>query len=179
MGAAQRNRGAAALPVLGVDIGGVLIQRASEDDDTSFFGARPMDTPAVAGAFEALAELAAGPFAYRVHLISKAGPSVTERTLAWLAHQEFTAVTGIAPAQVHFVRHRADKAPVCRQLGVTHFVDDRLSVLNLLPDVAHRYLFTGGLGTADAPAHRELPDGVEHAETWAGLAAVLAGRTRP
>jgi hypothetical protein len=162
----------AALPVLGVDIGGVLIQRAA-DDDTSFFGARPMDTPAVAGAFEALAQLAAGPFAYRVHLISKAGPSVTERTLAWLAHQEFSAVTGIAPAQVHFVRHRADKAPVCKKLGVTHFVDDRLSVLNLLPDVAHRYLFTGGLGSSKASVHRDLPDGIEQATTWPDLVAAL------
>jgi hypothetical protein len=163
----------AALPVLGVDIGGVLIQRAADDDDTSFFGARPMDTPAVAGAFEALAQLAAGPFAYRVHLISKAGPSVTERTLAWLAHQEFSAVTGIAPAQVHFVRHRADKAPVCKKLGVTHFVDDRLSVLNLLPDVAHRYLFTGGVGSAGAPVHRDLPDGIERVTTWPDLVAAL------
>jgi hypothetical protein len=163
----------AALPVLGVDIGGVLIQRAADDDDTSFFGARPMDTPPVAGAFEALAELAAGPFAYRVHLVSKAGPSVTERTLAWLAHQEFSSVTGIAPAQVHFVRHRADKAPICAKLGVTHFVDDRLSVLNLLPDVAHRYLFTGGVGSADAPVHRDLPEGIEWATTWPDLVAAL------
>lgn len=159
--------------VLGLDIGGVLIQRSADDDDTSFFGARPLDTPAVEGAFDALARLAAGPFAYRVHLISKAGPSVTERTQAWLAHRDFTAVTGIAPTQVHFVRHRADKAPVCAKLGVTHFVDDRLSVLNLLPDVSRRYLFTGGLGSSGAPVHRDLPAGIDRADTWSDLAEAL------
>ena len=165
----------AALPVLGVDIGGVLIQRAADDDDTSFFGARPMDTPAVAGAFEALAQLAAGPFAYRVHLISKAGPSVTERTLAWLAHQEFSAVTGIAPAQVHFVRHRADKAPVCKKLGVTHFVDDRLSVLHHLTSVRCRYLFTGGLGSAPPRRPEDVPAGIVLVDTWPRLAGMLVG----
>jgi hypothetical protein len=159
--------------VLGVDIGGVLIQRSADDEDTSFFGAHPMDTPAVEGAFEALARLASGPFAYRVHLVSKAGPSVTERTQAWLAHQEFTAVTGIAPTQVHFVRHRADKAAVCTKLGVTHFVDDRLSVLNLLPDVSRRYLFTGGLGSSDAPVHRDLADGIVRVDTWPELVEAL------
>lgn len=34
-------------PVLGVDVGGVLGARVAEDSDKSFFGSRPMDTPAV------------------------------------------------------------------------------------------------------------------------------------
>src|SRR3954452_3190791 len=134
------------LPVLGVDIGGVIIDRGGDGGDTSFFGDRPLETPPVAGVFDALAGLAADPFDYRVHLISKAGPRTVERTRAWLEHRDFHAITGIAPSAVHFVRERADKDPVCRRLGVTHFVDDRLSVLNLLPSVPHRYLFTGGLG---------------------------------
>ena len=41
-------------PVLGLDVGGVIIDRASEDSDTSFFGDRPMETPAVSDAVEVL-----------------------------------------------------------------------------------------------------------------------------
>jgi hypothetical protein len=46
-------------PVLGVDIGGVIVDRVAENSDTSFFGDRPMETPAVEGAFDALAQLVA------------------------------------------------------------------------------------------------------------------------
>ncbi|MCG5471973.1 hypothetical protein LADH09A_006008 [Micromonospora sp. LAH09] len=40
---------------LGVDVGGVLIEPADGDADTSFFGAHHLRTPAVEGAFDALA----------------------------------------------------------------------------------------------------------------------------
>ena len=33
---------------VGLDVGGVLVDRVAEGDDTSFFGSRPMETPAVA-----------------------------------------------------------------------------------------------------------------------------------
>jgi hypothetical protein len=42
---------------------------------------------------------------------------------------------------MHFCRARADKAPICKSLGVTHFVDDRLEVLGYLSSVPVRYLF--------------------------------------
>src|SRR3954469_24673945 len=124
------TRSALDRPALGVDVGGVLIDRVAEGSDTSFFGDRPLETPAVPGAVEALSALTAGTFASRVFLISKAGPRISERTRAWLEHTGFFAATGIAPTHLHFVRNRGDKEPVCRRLGITHFVDDRLSVLN-------------------------------------------------
>jgi hypothetical protein len=167
-----------ALPVLGVDIGGVLIDRPGEDGDTSFFGDRPMETPAVPGAVEALGRLAAGPFASRVHLISKAGPKVSERTTAWLAHHGFAEATGIGPDRVHFVRRREDKAPVCRRLGVTHFVDDRLSVLTHLESVPYRYLFTGGLGDHPAPDPRRVPPWARLVENWDELERLLTQAAR-
>jgi hypothetical protein len=33
--------------MIGIDIGGVMVDRVAEDSDTSFFGARPVGTPAV------------------------------------------------------------------------------------------------------------------------------------
>lgn len=159
--------------VLGVDIGGVLIDRVGENSDTSFFGDRPMETPAVPGAVETLARLAAGPFENRVHLISKAGPKIGNRTREWLEHTGFEAATGIRADHVHFVRNREDKAPVCRRLGVTHFVDDRLSVLRHLTDVPHRYLFTGGLGDHPAPDPTSVPEWATIVGSWAELEELL------
>ncbi|MGW1074882.1 hypothetical protein [Streptomyces sp. NPDC002537] len=122
--------------------------------------------------FEALALLRAEPFEGRVHLVSKAGPKVAANTCAWLHHHEFFRRTGVPAGNLHFVRERAGKAPVCAQLNITHFVDDRLDVLGHLTTVGHRYLFTGGLG--DKPAPRAIPSWATATGTWAELAAAIA-----
>jgi hypothetical protein len=158
-------------PTLGVDVGGVIVALRGRDEDTSFFGSRPLKTPAVAGVFDALATLTVEPFAGRVHLVSKAGPKVAANTRAWLTHHDFFDRTGIPEANLHFVRERRDKAPVCRRLGVTHFVDDRLDVLAHLDSVEHRYLFLGG--TDQEAPDGSLPDWATAIDTWAGLAALL------
>jgi hypothetical protein len=167
----HRGPGYPQVPTLGVDVGGVIVTLADRDEDTSFFGSRPLETPAVAGVFDALAELAGRPFAGRVHLVSKAGPKVAANTTAWLAHHDFFDRTGIAAANLNFVRERRDKAPVCQRLGITHFVDDRLDVLSYLDTVAHRYLFLGG--TDERVPQDGLPDGVTAAGTWPELVSLL------
>lgn len=158
-------------PTLGVDVGGVIVTLAGRDADTSFFGSRPLETPAVAGVFEALAALTGMPFAARVHVVSKAGPKVAANTRAWLAHHDFFDRTGIPETNLHFVRERRDKAPVCERLGITHFVDDHLDVLSYLDSVEHRYLFVGGGG--DEALDRAIPDWATAVGTWAELATLL------
>ncbi|RKR86426.1 hypothetical protein BDK92_0651 [Micromonospora pisi] len=166
-----RGPGRSRIPTLGVDVGGVIVALAGRDEDTSFFGGRPLETPAVAGVFDALASLTAEPFGTRVHLVSKAGPKVAANTQAWLIHHGFFGRTGIPPTHLHFVRERRDKAPVCERLGVTHFVDDRLDVLAHLDSVEHRYLFLGGIG--DQGPDGDVPDWATVIATWAALADLL------
>ncbi|OHV34131.1 MULTISPECIES: hypothetical protein [Pseudofrankia] len=158
--------------MLGVDVGGVLTSRAADDQDTSFFSSQPMLTPAVAGAFDALTTLAAGPFAGRIHIVSKCGPKIAALTREWLGHHEFFERTGIPSANLHFVRRRPEKAPVCARLGITHFIDDRLDVLVHMTTVPHRYLFLG-----DAPertASEPVPPWAVPATSWTDLAVLLA-----
>ncbi|MFD0787527.1 hypothetical protein ACFQZ8_26800, partial [Micromonospora azadirachtae] len=132
---------------LGVDIGGVIIEPADDDADTSFFGDHYLRTPQVVGAVDALAALAGGSRAAladgfdEVHLVSKCGEATQRRTLEWLAHHDFHGRTGIPVQRVHFCRTRPAKAPIARRLGLTHFVDDRLEVLGYLDSVPHRFLF--------------------------------------
>ncbi|MFK3985694.1 hypothetical protein ACI2K4_35695 [Micromonospora sp. NPDC050397] len=167
-----RGPGLTRPPTLGVDVGGVIVTLVDRDEDTSFFGSRPLETPAVAGVFDALATLTVGPFAARVHLVSKAGPKVAANTRAWLTHHDFFDRTKIPAANLHFVRERADKSPVCQRLGVTHFVDDRLDVLAHLDTVEHRYLFLGG--TAEQTPADGVPAWATVTDTWSGLATLLA-----
>ncbi len=151
-----------ATPYLGVDIGGVLIDRAEEGGDTSFFGSRPMETPIVDGALEALARLVEA-FEGRVCIVSKAGPRIQELSRRWLVNQ------GIAPAliswdKVHFVSKRADKGPVCEQLGITSFIDDNVGVLNYLTTVRRLILFSGGTPPDRYP--KQVPKSMTLARSW-------------
>lgn len=127
--------------VLGVDIGGVLICRAAAGGDTSFFSQGYLETPMVADSFATLARLREGRFGAAIHLVSKCGPGVEAKTRRWLAHHHFAGITGVPETHWHFCRERPDKAPICAKLGVTHFVDDRLDVLDCLTTVGRRYLF--------------------------------------
>ena len=133
-----------ALPRLGVDIGRVIISGPAGAGDTAFFEGDTeamLTTPAVTGAFAALARLAER-FGGRVWLISQCGETVERRTLTWLAHHRFAELTGVPLGHARFCRARADKALHCTALGITHFVDDRPEVLGFLDGVvAHRYLF--------------------------------------
>jgi len=125
--------------VLGVDIGGVIIDKAANDDsDTSLFGPNFLNATAVPGAFDSLAKLAQ---VFDVYLVSKCGPTTEEKTRQWLAHNDFFKRTGILESHVRFCRKRLDKAGICAELGVTHFVDDRLEVLSYLPPDVRKYLF--------------------------------------
>ncbi|MEV4758817.1 hypothetical protein AB0J86_27485 [Micromonospora sp. NPDC049559] len=166
-----RGPGRSRPPTLGVDVGGVIVALAGRDEDTSFFGGRPLETPAVPGVVDALAALTVQPFAGRVHLVSKAGPKVAANTSAWLEHHGFFGRTGIPAGNLHFVRERRDKAPVCQRVGITHFVDDRLDVLAHLDTVEHRYLFLGGTGE-QVPADA-VPGWATAVDTWPELAALL------
>ncbi len=114
-------------------------------------------------------------FSHRVHIVSKAGPKISSLTRRWLGEQGLTCAQTIPPGNVHFVRKRPDKVPICEQLGITHFVDDRTDVLDHLVTVEHRFLFTGGLGDNSVPA--VIPDDVIVVETWARLLGLLARET--
>jgi hypothetical protein len=156
------------LPILGVDIGGVIVDRVAENSqDTSFFGLRPLDTPVVDGAIEVLGQLVTGPFQWRVYLLSKARSTTAATTRKWLEHIDFFERTEVPRQNIYFVASRLDKAPICERLGITHFVDDRLEVLNVLTTVQHRYLFTGGLGGNEPP--EGVPDGIDMVDSWVNL----------
>jgi hypothetical protein len=154
---------------LGVDIGRVIIGGGvvPGSSDTQFFSgdtARMLATPAVPGAVEALARLV--PRFEQVWLVSKCGERVQRHTRQWLDHHDFAARTGIPREHLRFCLKRPDKAVHCAQLGITHFVDDKLDVHQALRGVvAHRYLF----GAQPAPA----PAWVTHTETWADAEAAI------
>jgi hypothetical protein len=131
--------------ILGIDIGRVLISPDRADGgDTSFIGGSleaALATPPYEGMFEALPALVRH-FQGRVWLVSKARSRVEHKTRCWLAHHRFFERTGIPSDHLRFCIERHQKAEHCRELGVSHFIDDRLDVLGHLEGVVQsRYLF--------------------------------------
>ncbi len=148
---------------LGVDFGRVINDGSSHPpgDDTTFLTSsekQMLATPAMPGAFDALTRLTSV-FEGRVWIVSKAGPRIQANTELWLKHHGFFATTSIPADHIRFVRRREDKAAVCRELGITHFVDDRIEVLQALKGIVpHLFLF----GRQPRPA----PNWVVPVPTW-------------
>ncbi len=127
--------------ILGIDIGGVIIDRVNDKTDTSFFGTNYLQTTAVPGAIRVIRRLVNERFGDAVYLVSKCGKNVEQKTLHWLAHNNFFELTGVSEDHVRFCRERHEKAGICAEFGITHFVDDRLEVLSHLTMVGTRFLF--------------------------------------
>lgn len=126
---------------LGVDIGGVIIDRINDGTDTSFFSENFLNTSAVPDVFEVLEALVRRRFANRVFLVSTCGQEIRDKRIRWLDHHRFYDRTGIKRDHVRFCPERRDKADICKKLDITHFVDDRLEVLHQLITVGDRFLF--------------------------------------
>lgn len=126
-------------PVLGVDIGGVLMDKANDDSDTSFFGPNYLLTAAVADAFTSIRTLSNS--GYNIYLVSKCGKTTEEKTRHWLEHHHFFEEAAVAPQNIRFCRKRNEKAQLCAEIGATYFIDDRLEVLSYLTNVPNLYLF--------------------------------------
>ncbi len=67
--------------VLGVDIGGVIIDRINDRTDTSFFSENYLQTTAVPGVVESLRRLVEKRLGEDVYLVSKCGPKVEAKSL--------------------------------------------------------------------------------------------------
>jgi hypothetical protein len=157
LGTMNRKDKSTSFGVLGVDIGRVIIE--GDGPDTNFIGGseeQAMRAPAMHGAFESLRRLTSI-FERRVWLVSKCGPKIQERSRKWLDRHRFFQTTGIPYGQLRFCRERKEKAPICHELGVTLFIDDRLDVLHAMAGVVpHRFQFGAS----------EAPEGIVPVRNW-------------
>jgi hypothetical protein len=159
--------------VLGVDLGGVLLRRTAYQEHATPRGPTLTAGSEIPGAVAGLRRLSTDMFGEAIFLVSKCGPQTELRAQQWLATRGFADATGVPDANVRFCRQRADKAGICDELGITHFVDDRLEVLSYLATVEHRFLFDPD--PAEVAEFAEHLAGVSVVEDWPALCdAVLA-----
>jgi hypothetical protein len=147
----------------GIDVGGVITDRVNDGTDTSFLSDNFLATTRVAGCFEAIARIVGALAPENVFVVSKCGKRVQEKAQAWLAHHRFYELTNFREENIRFCLTRSEKAPICRDLCITDFVDDRIDVPRFMDGVVERrYLF------APAPS-AHLPNDLIAVSGWKGL----------
>jgi len=129
-------------PRLGIDFGRVIVDGSSEGD-TPFIGVpyddalEALPVPWVVGSVRELV-----PLFKETWIISKASATVQRKTLGWLDRWDFWETTGIQPWSICFTLKREQKVEVAKRLSLTHFIDDRLDVLETMRGVVpHLYWF--------------------------------------
>jgi hypothetical protein len=111
---------------LGVDCGSVILY--------PFGGIVP-------GAFESLEAIAQSGQFDTIYIVSRA--NIISRTLFLLRLRRlrFWEKTGIPRENIYFCLKNYKKIEICNQLGVTDFIDDRLSVLKYMGSLKSRFAF--------------------------------------
>lgn len=162
------------MDTIGIDVGGVIMDRANDDTDTSFFSDNYLKTTASPEAFETIKELIGRKFGGHAYIVSKCGKKIQQKTLDWLEHHRFYERTGFKQEHVHFCLKRDGKAEVCKRLEVTHFIDDRLEVLShLVPFVPNLYLFCPN--EQEIEQFRDALPRVKRVQSWAEVSRLILG----
>mmetsp|Transcript_40688 Transcript_40688/g.85480 ORF Transcript_40688/g.85480 Transcript_40688/m.85480 type:complete len:166 (-) Transcript_40688:430-927(-) len=87
-------------------------------------------------AFEMVRHLVGKFDAENVFIVSKAGPDMERKTLAWLERTGFHSQTRFLKENVIFVREYHEKADVVRSLGINIFLDDSVKVVRSLSAIS-------------------------------------------
>ncbi len=78
----------------------------------------------------------------KIYIVSKINMDgvIEPKARQWLKRYGFDEV--VPPKHVYFCAERHEKAPICKKLGITHFIDDRLEVLSYMVGIVpHLFLF--------------------------------------
>ncbi len=125
------------------------------------------------GAFENLKKIVDASRFEHIYIVSKINPLLRFTFTGRLWYLNFWKYTGIPRSNIYFCRHHEDKAAICEQLGVTHFVDDRLRVLDNLKTVENRYALNPDMSDRQLEKYPEVLKEVTVVESWQELSPLL------
>jgi 5'(3')-deoxyribonucleotidase len=134
------------IPCLGIDFGGVIIPKEDFEnkEDTDFPDNLPekyLQKQPFPYSFEAIKHLVSL-FNGNVWIISKAGSKIEQLSRNWLTYYNFFETTGVLVKNIRFCREREEKLIHCTELKITHFIDDRIHIMQILQGTVEQlYLF--------------------------------------
>ena len=140
-----------------------LSEDACRDVQKPLYDELTVLAPPVAGALETLARLPG-----ELYVISARRPDNTVSARAWMERHGLHAI--VPKERVIFCASGRDKREHCERLGLTMFLDDKLSYLGHLPPDIRRVLFDED-GIA---ARLAVPPEFEIVKSWAEFEALAA-----
>lgn len=149
--------------VLGVDIGGVIINHAKVHGVY----------PPLPNVFEVLKKLGEERFGDRIFVVSHADLHMSGKMLEWLWDKHFFDITGIAIGNVHFCHRRIGKVEICLRFGITHFIDDRREILTYLHSAEIKNLYLFQERKEEANSYMDILPNVIRVASWGEVAKQL------
>jgi len=161
---------------VGIDCGGVLLANFNRLEDKNLqFHQSFLEFPAIDQALESVQKLVSVLGQEHVFLVSRVSEEREAGLREWVQEKGFVNEQGFLPKNLYFCREKQDKAAICRQLEITHFIDNRLGILHYLPFVPHLYLFQPSAKELDTFIG-EKPNMEYVAETWPELLEKILGQ---
>jgi hypothetical protein len=158
---------------IGLDFGGVIVRAASANatEDTGLHEPGKVVDEALPGSIEGVSRLVDASDG-NVWIVSKAGAKMQARTLQWLHNTGFYSQTGLSRDHVRVCVSREQKAPICTELAITHFMDDRVHVMQILRDVVpNLFLFQ------PTEEKKAIPGWATHVSNWMEATALILHST--
>ena len=130
------------MPRVGIDFGGVIVRNRKlvrgEDTGLAGFHTPEAAQPSVFDAMRGTISICDG----HVWIVFKAGSRMQERTRAWLGAVDCFSRAGLDVEHLRFCQQREEKGAICRELGISHFVDGHVHVMQIFRyTVPHAYFF--------------------------------------
>ena len=137
-----------------------LSPEAYESVRTVLYGDLTLEAPPVAGALEALARLPGELYV----ITARRRPSAP--ALAWM--KKHGVAERIPPDRVRFCGNKESKNAACLELGIDLFIDDQLSLLEILPQSVTKVLYDDdGIATK-----LSVPGDVHVIGAWEGFSSL-------
>ena len=116
---------------IGIDIMGVILPKAIETGTIEEF----LACPAIPNAVESIKKLVELYKSENIFIISRCPEFAEKVIMQWFDLHNFFVETGFCRSNIYFCREQAGKAPIAQKLKLTHFIDDRMSVLDFMDGI--------------------------------------------
>ena len=120
---------------IGIDLGGVIISQDTDEPDL-FFSDSFLKVEPFQNSFLIIQNMIQTIGQENVFIISKCGEKIQKKSIEWLEHKRFFEITKFNPKNIYFCLERYQKAEIAQTLHLTHFIDDRYSVLKYMIDLS-------------------------------------------
>lgn len=107
-----------------------------------------------------------------VFIISRCPEFAESGLIQWFDAHNFFDDTNFSRSNIYFCREQAEKAPIAKQLKLSYFIDDKISVLDFMNDIVlHKIQLT----VDPALEIGDDKDGIMHLENWPSVLEYIAG----